>query len=75
MTAYIYLQGCNQTDWGGAQRQLLGIGGAAEHLADGLGNGVTVDAIDLKQLVWFATAWNVGHSQTVQTEARLIDHC
>ncbi len=60
---------------GGAGRKLLGIGRAAEHLADGLGNGVTVDAIDLEQLVWFATAGDVGHSQAMQTEARLINHC
>lgn len=59
---------------GGAGRKLLGIGRAAEHLADGQGDGVTVDAIDLEQLVRFATARNVGHSKTMQTEARLIDH-
>ena len=60
---------------GGAGRKLLGIGRAAEHLADSLGNGITVDAIDLEQLVWFATAGNMGNGQTVQIEARLIDHC
>lgn len=59
---------------GEAGRKLLGIGRAAEHLADGLGNGVTVDAVDLEQLMWFATAGNVGHSQTLQIEARLVDH-
>lgn len=61
--------------WGGAGRRLLGIGGAAEHLADSLGDGVAVDAVDLEQLVGFAATGNVGHSQTVQAEARLIDHC
>lgn len=59
----------------GQGKKLLGIGGAAEHLADGLGDGITIDAIDLEQLVWFATAWDMGHGQTLQIEARLIDHC
>lgn len=60
---------------GRAERKLLGVGRAAEHFADGLGDGFTVNAIDLEQLVWFATAGDVGHSQTMQIEARLIDHC
>lgn len=60
---------------GGAGRKLLGVGRAAEHLADSLGDGIAVDAIDLEQLVWFATAGDVGHSQTMLTEAGLIDHC
>lgn len=59
---------------GGAGRKLLCIGGAAEHLADGLGDGITVDAVDLEELVRFATARNVGHSQAMHTEAGLIDH-
>lgn len=59
---------------GGAWRELLGIGRAAKHLADSLGDGITIDAIDLEQLMRFATARNVGHSQTMQIEARLIDH-
>lgn len=59
---------------GGAWRKLLGVGRAAEHLADSLGDGVTVDAIDLEQLLRFATARNMGHGQTMQTEARFIDH-
>ncbi len=58
---------------GGVKRKLLGIGGAAEHLADSLDNGITVDAVDLEELVRFATSRNVGHSQAMQTEARLID--
>lgn len=60
---------------GGAGRKLLGVGRAAEHLADGLDNGVAVDAVDFEQLVWFATAGDVGHSQTMQVDARLVDHC
>lgn len=62
------------TKVGGAGRKLLGVGGAAEHLADGLGDGVAVDAIDLEQLVRFTTARNMGHGQAMQIEARLIDH-
>lgn len=58
-----------------AGRKLLGIGRAADHLANGLRNSITVDTVDLQQLVGFSTARNVGHSETVQTEARLIDHC
>lgn len=60
---------------GEAGRRLLGIGSTAEHLADSLGDGVTVDTIDLEQLVWFSTAGNVGDSQTMQSDARFIDHC
>lgn len=60
---------------GGAAMKLLGVGGAAEHLADGLRDGIAVDAVDLEQLMWFATAGDVGHSQAVQIEAGLIDHC
>lgn len=59
---------------GGARRKLLGIGRAAEHFADSLGNSITVDAVDLEQLLRFATARNMGHSQAVQIEARLVDH-
>lgn len=54
--------------------KLLCVGGAAEHLANGLGDGVAVDAVDLEQLVRFATARNVGDSQAVQVEAGLVDH-
>lgn len=53
---------------------LLCIGGAAEHLPDGLGDGVAVDAVDLEQLVRFSTAGDVGNGQTVQVESRLVDH-
>lgn len=60
---------------GGAGRALLGIGRAAEHFADGLCDGVTVNTVDLEQLVWFSAARDVRHSQTMQTDARLIDHC
>lgn len=60
---------------GGAAIKLLGVGRAADHLVDGLGDGVTVDAIELEQLLWFTTAGDMGHSQTMQIEARLIDHC
>ena len=60
---------------GGAGRHLLGVGGAAEHLADGLGDGVPVDAIDLEQLMWFATAGDMGHCQADLIKARLIDQC
>lgn len=56
----------------GAGRKLLGIGRAAEHLADSLSNGIAVEAVDLEQLVRFAAAGNVGHGQTTQREARLI---
>lgn len=59
---------------GGAQMRLLGIGRAAEHLADSLDDGVPVDAIDLEQLVRFAAARNVRHCQTVHGEAGLVDH-
>lgn len=59
----------------GQGESLLGVGRAAEHLADSLGDGVPVDAIDLEQLVWFATAGDVRHGQTMQIEARLIDQC
>lgn len=54
--------------------RLLGISRAAEHLADPLDDGVPVDAVDLEQLVRFATARNVRHGQTVHGEARLVDH-
>lgn len=60
--------------WVGPGAKLLGVGRAAEHLADCLGDGIAIDAIDLEQLVRFAAAGNVGHSQAVQVEARLIDH-
>lgn len=59
---------------GGARMRLLGIGGAAEHLADPLDDGVPVDAVDLQQLMRFATARNVRHGQAVHSEARLVDH-
>lgn len=75
LTVNLHLQGCDQTGGWGGEKKLLGIGGAAEHLADGLGDGITIDAIDLEQLVWFATAGDMRHSQAMQTEARLIDHC
>lgn len=60
---------------GGAERKLLCIGRAAEHLADSLGDAITVNAIDLEQLMWFATSRNVGYSQTMQADARLVDQC
>lgn len=53
---------------------LLGVGGAAEHLADSLCNGVTVDAKDLEELGGFAAAGDVGHGHTVHVEAGLIHH-
>lgn len=59
----------------GAGRQLLSIGRAADHLANGLRDGVAVDAVDFQQLVRFAAAGDVGHGQTVQIDARLVDHC
>lgn len=62
---------------GGAQREreLLGISGAAEHLPNGLGDCIAVDAVDLQELVRFATSGNVGHGQAVQTESGLVHHC
>lgn len=57
-----------------APLELLGVGGAAHHFADGLDNGVAVDAVDFEQLMRFAAAGDVGHSQTVQVEALLIHH-
>lgn len=62
------------TGGAGLGNKLLCIGGAAEHLPNGLGDGVAVDAVDLEQLVRFATAWNVGNRQTVQVESGLVDH-
>lgn len=59
----------------GLQRGLLGVGRVVEHLADGLDDGVTVDAVDLQQLVGLAAAGGVGHGQPLQGEAGLIDHC
>lgn len=54
--------------------RLLGIGRAAEHLADSLDDGVPVDAVDLEQLVRFAAARNVRHGQTMHSEAGLVNH-
>ena len=54
--------------------ELLGVGGAAEHLPDGLGDGVAVDAVDLQQLLRFAAAGDVGHRQSVHAVARLARH-
>lgn len=59
---------------GGARRKLLGIGGAAEHLANGLSDGVAVYAVHLQQLVRLAAVGNVGHGQAVEVETRLVDH-
>lgn len=59
---------------GGAQMRLLGIGRAAQHLADPLDDGVPVDAVDLEQLVRFAAARNVRHGQTLHSKAGLINH-
>lgn len=58
----------------GLGNKLLCIGGAAEHLPNGLGDGVAVDAVDLEQLVRFATAGDVGNGQTLQVESGLVDH-
>lgn len=73
---YLFISTCRgmNRQVGGAWRELLGIGRAAKHLADSLGDGITIDAIDLEQLMRFATARNVGHCQTMHIEARLIDH-
>lgn len=74
MTVYLHLQEEGLTGGVGLENKLFSIGGAAKHLTHSLSDGIAVDAIDLEQLVRFATARNVGNSQTMQAEARLIDH-
>lgn len=54
---------------------LLSIGRAAEHLADCLSNGVTVNAKDSEQLLGLAAAWHLGNGQAVDGETGLIHYC
>lgn len=55
-----------------AEAFLLGVGGAAEHLADCLSDGVAVDAEDSEQLLGLAAAGNLGNCQAVDGEAGLV---
>lgn len=73
LTVYLHLQEEGLTGGVGLENELFSIGGAAEHLTHSLSDGIAVDAIDLEQLVRFAAARNMGNSQTMQAEARLID--
>lgn len=53
---------------------LLGIGRAAEHLADCLSDGVTVNAKDSEQLMGLAAAGHLGNCQAVDGEAGLVHY-
>lgn len=53
---------------------LLGVGGAAEHLADRLSDGVPVNAEDAEQLAGLAAARHLGHCQALDGEAGFVHH-